>query len=88
MISLFEETNAPFVPTEEDFNERPERSSKNNKKGLEAFFKDNNDGMDQQQLIFDEDHFKKFLKEDSNINDARNTPPNKRNGGVVYRRKR
>lgn len=43
MISLFEDTNAPFVPKEEDFNERPIRISNENKKGFEAFFKDNND---------------------------------------------
>ena len=43
MISLFEDTNAPFVPTEADSNERPARMSNENKKGFEAFFKDNND---------------------------------------------
>ena len=86
MQEYFELQNAPFIPKEENFEEKPLRTSTENKKGFEAFFKDNINF--DQQMVFDEDHFKKFLKEEGNNEENRKTPPTKRNGGVQYRRKR
>lgn len=65
MIDLFENTSAPFVPKVEDFCEKPLRTSTEKKKGMGAFLKDTDNGREQ-KLIFDEDHFQKFLKENNN----------------------
>lgn len=61
MSEMYEKTQAPFIPTEEDFNEKPVRASNEKKKGFAAFIKDEDDKED---MVFDEEHFKKFLKED------------------------
>jgi len=46
MHHLFEQTNAPYIPSEENFNDKPQRTSTENKKGMEAFFKEKNEGLD------------------------------------------
>ena len=64
MSEIFHEMTAPFLPKEEDFNEKPIRASTEKKKGFAAFLKDTGGGQQDQNMIFDEDHFNKFLKED------------------------
>ena len=59
---MFTNNTAPFVPAEEDFNEKPIRADDEKKKGFKAFLKD--DDEKQQNMVFDEEHFQKFLKED------------------------
>ena len=68
MEDIFKNNSPPFCPSEEVFNEKPVRASTEKKKGMGAFLKDNDDGKEE-KLIFDEDHFKKFLKEDNNNNE-------------------
>ena len=69
MKKRFDETNAPFVPTEASFNEiiiRDSTSKKNpnNKKagGLLALLKNDKAVPSDPKLTFDENHFNKFLK--------------------------
>ena len=66
MAEIFEKTSAPFVPSQEDFNEKPGRASNEKKKGFAAFLKEDDK---KNQMVFDEEHFNKFLKEDGGSKD-------------------
>ena len=89
MADLYDNAKAPFVPTEEVFNEKPIRNSAEKKKGMGAFLKDAaNDAGRADRLVFDEEHFNKFLKEDNTTESEHAGGQGQRANGFGYKRKR